>query len=240
MLVGLHGFGNTPRIFDAFHKGLIDHAPTVQFFAPDLYKDPLFAPISDFELWVEQFVAYLKLQVSEPVWLIGYSMGGRLALHALMKHPELFFGGILLSASPGCRTPNERSQRQLFDQEWSERFRSDPWDDVQKKWSELPVFQGTSPLKLRQDVDRESLAQSLLRWSQSRHLFSVAELGQLKRPTSWLSGRRDSKYVELHQKLMGEVPNAMVRVCESAGHRLLEDAPMYIVDEVLRFIKERS
>jgi len=53
--------------------------------------------------------------VTEPVTLLGYSLGGRLALHWALANPGKFRQLILVGASPGLATEAERTERTYAD-----------------------------------------------------------------------------------------------------------------------------
>lgn len=236
----LHGFGNSPEMFGPLQSSLTKRFPGCQFLAPDLYQEKFFDPSQNLNFFVASLKRYLAEQAQDPVWAIGYSMGGRLALHGLMMMPEKFKGGVLLSSSPGISGDEERKKRLAQDQMWAERFKSWSWPDLQKEWAELPVFQGSQRKLLREDISQEKLAQSLINWSVSRHLFAKEDLKELKLPTLWISGERDAAYQAQHRAIPEMSPLAQVRVCQSAGHRLLEDALPCTVDNIERFIQENS
>jgi 2-succinyl-6-hydroxy-2,4-cyclohexadiene-1-carboxylate synthase len=90
--------------------------------------------------WVNRFAR----QFNGPRVLMGYSLGGRIGLHALVNQPELWAGAVIISAHPGIEQSNEEEKAARFeaDHRWSLRWRSDSWDEVIRDWNSQPVFQG--------------------------------------------------------------------------------------------------
>src|SRR5262245_20355380 len=60
-----------------------------------------------------------------PRILIGYSLGGRLALHCLTQTPSLWSGGVIISGHPGLGDPQMRQERRETDRKWAQRFISE-------------------------------------------------------------------------------------------------------------------
>ena len=51
--------------------------------------------------------------------ICGYSLGGRLAMQAVLAHPPLWKGAIFVSANPGLEHEEERAARRAKDAEWA-------------------------------------------------------------------------------------------------------------------------
>ena len=64
--------------------------------------------------------------------LVGYSMGGRLALQALIDGAP-FDRAVIISA--GLNLEENRDERRARDEAWARRFESDPWDEVIRDWN---------------------------------------------------------------------------------------------------------
>src|SRR5258708_14029921 len=95
----------------------------------------------------------------ERCYLLGYSMGGRVALHFALTYPERMLGLILESASPGIADPRERQARLASDNELSERIERDGLKAFFDYWEHLPLFasQATLPVGMQEHVSGELL-----------------------------------------------------------------------------------
>jgi len=205
-VIALHGFLGSGRDWEAVRAASRANA---NWICPDL-----FASGSCFE----------PPDVEGPCWLAGYSFGARLALRWMQNAPDRYRGALLLSANPGnFQTDDERGARRTSDENWASRFRKDAWDDVTSAWNAQEIFGGKpGPERIESDFDRAKLALALTE-------FSVADqfTDPLRLPSriTWLAGARDTKFCSLLDDMRGAgFPGSFLRI-ETAGHRLLSEAP---------------
>ncbi len=66
--------------------------------------------------------------------ICGYSLGGRLAMQAVLAHPPLWKGAIFVSANPGLEHEEERAARRAKDAEWAVQCLSASWENFLKEW----------------------------------------------------------------------------------------------------------
>ncbi|MCS7072790.1 MAG: alpha/beta fold hydrolase, partial [Anaerolinea sp.] len=74
--------------------------------------------------------------------LLGYSMGGRLALYTALTYPGHIQALILESASPGLASAAEREARRAADEALANRIEREGLDAFVRYWEELPLFSG--------------------------------------------------------------------------------------------------
>ncbi|MEM7145098.1 MAG: hypothetical protein AAF591_08160, partial [Verrucomicrobiota bacterium] len=87
-----------------------------------------------FEEWAKGFCDEVEAAEDDEAILLGYSMGGRLGLHALLERPGLWTGAVIVSAHPGLRDKAEREERLERDLEWARRLREDELESVVADW----------------------------------------------------------------------------------------------------------
>ena len=104
LFVGLHGFLGRPKDWDLLFQKMRQQFPKAEFIAPDLFASLKFGPNLGLEEWAKRFNAYIiaNFKRTPEKILLGYSMGGRLALHSLAKDFNLWQKIILLSKSYEC------------------------------------------------------------------------------------------------------------------------------------------
>ena len=175
---------------------------------------------------------------------VGYSMGGRLALHLAVREPERFAGLATLGASAGMDDPEERRGRREADEElaaWMERATI---EDVVARWERLPVFAGQpGELVERQRPGRLShdprLLARLLRSAGQGALPSVLDdLARLPMPVLALAGERDERYVRAGRRIALLAPRGDVRPVPEAGHAAHLERPEAVARLVLEFLDE--
>jgi len=84
-------------------------------------------------------------------WLLGYSLGGRIAMYHACQRPTGLQGLIVEGAHPGLRDDQEKASRRASDAQWAARFRHEPLEAVFADWYQQPVFASLT------DVQRQAL-----------------------------------------------------------------------------------
>ena len=210
--------------------------------------------------WTKAFCGRVEMERrGEPAWLLGYSLGGRLALHALLHAPHLWRGVIAIGANPGLSSESEKASRLAHDQHWGERFRTEPWDELIREWDAQPVFQrhGTpipNPCPPQEAYfDREKVAQLFDIFSLGRQddlrprlaeLYTAPpapfpeadKLAPVAPPLLYLSGQFDTKFRAFGDELTALGPGITHHVIPGAGHRVPWEQPEAFTQAVRMFI----
>jgi len=76
--------------------------------------------------------------------LLGYSMGARLALHALLDEDPPWRTAVIVGAHPGLESEPERIARREGDAEWGARALSGDWREFLDAWNAQPVLADSS------------------------------------------------------------------------------------------------
>ncbi|MEQ1840332.1 MAG: alpha/beta fold hydrolase, partial [Verrucomicrobiales bacterium] len=123
--------------------GNLGSAEDFVFLQPDVAVAVDLCPLSPLSL--KQVAAELKrrAELCQCRHLLGYSMGGRIALQALADEPDFWTGAVIISAHPGLKTEQERAQRRKSDLAWAHLARTAPWSDFLAKWNAQSVLDGT-------------------------------------------------------------------------------------------------
>jgi 2-succinyl-6-hydroxy-2,4-cyclohexadiene-1-carboxylate synthase len=239
----LHGFLGAPTDFDGFKQALESTGParsetSLQLTTVDLYdRGPLDAT-HPFVHWTRNFCRSIAKRPHKP-WLLGYSLGGRLALSVATLEPQAIAGAILVSTHPGLHHPTEVAQRSKWEQQWAEVFKQKTPAEAFAMWNQQEVFRGTAPKTSVRALATEEIIASLLTWSNTRHPFTWADLRNSSARTHWVVGEQDPKFVQLMSDLWGSDPKLeteKVTVLQDAGHRVHLDAPLSLARTVVRFI----
>jgi 2-succinyl-6-hydroxy-2,4-cyclohexadiene-1-carboxylate synthase len=220
----LHGFWGGPEDWNPVVKTL---PLSASLWIPDLYEQPP----QDLKSWVESFHNELHRRGDGPFQLVGYSMGGRLALNALVLAPKLFSRALILSAAP----ENSDPEREAWEKHWGIRFEGEDWNSLAAAWQEQSVFDGGKPVARRQtETLRARLGQSLLQWSPRQHLFDRDGVKALPPAVDWAFGALDQKYVKVAKALQELPVQGQISVIENAGHRLVQEASDFIAEWIAR------
>lgn len=163
--------------------------------------------------------------------LIGYSMGGRLALYHLLQTPVA--RAVIVSAGITAYGAERREQ----DERWARRFESEPWDELMRAWNGQAVFGGHGLDRREADYDRASLARALREWSPAVLEPLAPRLREIATPVLWIAGEKDAKYVAEGERAVSLLPNAELWVCPSAGHRVPWEQAESFVDRLRAFLE---
>ena len=176
--------------------------------------------------------------------IVGYSLGGRLALHAALRDPGRFGALVTVSASGGIDSPGGRAARREADERLAAWMETASIEEIVAIWERQPLFADQSdalidaqrPGRLAQDP--LSLA-SLLRTAGQGTLAPVwPRLAQLDLPFLALAGTLDDRYSRAARRLASEAPKARARLVENAGHAPHLQRPGEVADLLVEFLDE--
>lgn len=249
-IIALHGFLGRP---DDWHRLFQGHALQDHVKAIDLFKD---VPISDLCDWAGEFNRYVggrgtssgrgmgkgkgtKSGKGTGKVLLGYSLGARLALHALLQKPESWDAAVIISGHMGLASEEERAKRKEVDEHWARRFENDRWETLLRDWNGREVFQKDTFHFVRNEEDyvRSTLALALRKWSLSNQERLTDRICQLPIPILWIAGEEDHTYARQALQVQDTFahPLSKVVVVPQAGHRMPWQYPQQFVSEISNF-----
>jgi 2-succinyl-6-hydroxy-2,4-cyclohexadiene-1-carboxylate synthase len=163
--------------------------------------------------------------------LAGYSMGGRLALHVALAHPDRVSRMTLIGASPGIADPGEREARRRDDERLADELERSTIEQFATRWAQTPVLAGLPPGVL-EVVHADRLRSTPVGLARAlRGLGTGAlppvwdRLGELAMPVTIVIGERDQKFRALGAQMAGAIAGAEVVVVPGAGHAVHLEAP---------------
>jgi 2-succinyl-6-hydroxy-2,4-cyclohexadiene-1-carboxylate synthase len=189
---------------------------------------------------------YLKI---EKAHLLGYSMGGRVALSYAVTHPELIDTLILESSSPGLAEQSERDARAAADERLATEIERDGLEKFIDYWQSLPLFdsQKNLPQSVRAELragrlnnNPRGLANSLRGMGTGAQPSFWDALEKLNIPTLLIAGELDTKYTEIAKKMVKLLPDAKVALFHGAGHTVHLERQEAFDKRVLEFLRDFS
>jgi 2-succinyl-6-hydroxy-2,4-cyclohexadiene-1-carboxylate synthase len=214
----IHGFLGLPSDWNFLEK---DHS------SHEFHKINLSAGYQP-EKGFEGFSAHLNslINPNETNILLGYSLGGRLALHAIKDHPKVWKAAMLVSVNPGLPSEEMQADRMLKDGVWAIRFLAENWSSVLNKWNQQPVFLHSKNIDRRMDdFNRDVLADMLTYWSLGRQQDLRQTIKNLPLPIYWVSGALDSYFIHLQDSILLDHSSSCKITIPEAGHRVPWDQP---------------
>jgi 2-succinyl-6-hydroxy-2,4-cyclohexadiene-1-carboxylate synthase len=186
----------------------------------------------EFTTWTfEERVAELLETVPPRSAVVGYSMGGRLALHAALRAPDRFGALVLVGVTAGIEDPSERADRRRSDESLAEWMERRSIEEVVARWEANPVLATQSAeLRARQRPGRlshapEQLARLLRSAGQGATAPVWDRLGALRCPVLLTAGEHDRRYATAAWRMAERIPDAHVQLVANAGHAPQLEAP---------------
>lgn len=162
--------------------------------------------------------------------VVGYSMGGRLALHVAVRLPERTRSLLTIGAHAGLEG-DARHTRRAADEALAAQIEHDGIERFVEYWEALPMFAG-----IPQDISRRlheirlqnsaaGLAASLRGMGAGAMEPLWSELPTIARPSTFVAGARDTAFVEHARHLGAAVPGSRVVIAAETGHSVQFEQP---------------
>lgn len=246
-LVLLHGFtGSTASwavhrpIFASYYRtivvDLLGHGQTAAPTDPARYT---------IEQSASDLAGLLTTIAPGPVNLLGYSMGGRLALYFALHYPYLVQHLMLESASPGLADAPAQQERIHSDEQLATAIETQGIAAFVERWEALPLFTSQRALPVSvQNTLREQrlrnrpqgLANSLRGMGTGVQPSLWDQLSALSAPTLLLAGELDQKFKVIANQMATYLPHATVVIVPDAGHTIHLEQPQAFQEHVLQFL----
>jgi 2-succinyl-6-hydroxy-2,4-cyclohexadiene-1-carboxylate synthase len=204
----------------------------------DTSEDPARYSMASTVRDLDSILATLGIESAD--W-VGYSMGGRVALHFALAHPARVRSLVLESASAGIEDPGSRERRRHADDALAARIEERGMEWFADYWGMLPLFETQWELPAetvralrarRLSNEPAGLAHSLRGMGQGAHDYVGGRLPSLGCDTLFLAGERDPKYVEVARRASAAVPGASCAIVPGVGHTVHLEAPDAFAEKV--------
>lgn len=176
--------------------------------------------------------------------LVGYSMGGRLALEYAVTYPDAVEKLALVSTSPGIEQGVDRAARRALDEARAAQILSNGLEVFLREWYAMPLFH---PLNRQSDLFEEliagraqnnpaALAAALRAFSPGVQPCYIADLPKLTVPVLLVAGEHDDAYVKSNASMAAQLPNATRMVIPESGHAVHLTHPRELQTALTRFL----
>ncbi len=239
-LILLHGFTGDASTFAPLLRHLYRHLPSLPLLCLDLVghgdspapDDPAAYTMS---ATITSILSTLDLSgLPGPFHLLGYSMGGRIALSLACAHPGRLASLTLLSASPGLASPEDRAARIAADESLADSILESGLPAFVDRWMAHPLFATQSRLgpthlaaaraqRLRNHP--HALAHTLRQLGTGRMPPLWDALPTLPTPTHLIAGTLDPKFTTLARQMSARLPHPTLTLLPDAGHALHQESP---------------
>ncbi|TCP29840.1 2-succinyl-6-hydroxy-2,4-cyclohexadiene-1-carboxylate synthase [Scopulibacillus darangshiensis] len=176
----------------------------------------------------------LDVLAIEKVNILGYSMGGRLALYMKVHHPERVGNLILESSSPGLIESSERKERKNRDDALADRIMTKGLEAFVDDWEQLPLFatQKNLPLDKRQAIRTERMGQTAEGLANSLRGMGTGiqpslwnDLSSISDKVYFIAGHLDQKFLDIGKRMVNRAPDGKLNVITQTGHAVHVEQP---------------
>ncbi|WP_316677371.1 2-succinyl-6-hydroxy-2,4-cyclohexadiene-1-carboxylate synthase [uncultured Tolumonas sp.] len=238
-LVLLHGFLGSANDWST----LIGQLPDCDCIAFDLpghghAHEQRLSRMADFPLWLNQ---QLQQRNISNYHLLGYSLGGRLALQFAATQPAGLQSLLLENAHPGLSSVEERKARATADASWARRFYREPLTEVLAAWYQQPVFADLSPIERtsliaeRSQNNAAQLAHMLCCCSLAKQADLQTWLQDTSLPVLYLCGEQDLKFQAIAAQLATHCTSVTQKIL-AGGHNLHRANPEFMAAAIRQWL----
>lgn len=151
--------------------------------------------------------------------LIGYSLGGRIALEIAFKMNYQLKKVVLINAHPGIADEEEKLHRSQFETTIVNELKTKERSDFMEFWNALPIFFHDAPIEITEDRFKKS-AELFDRYRLSKQINFLPDMIQNKEKILYIVGLFDEKYMDLVSEVL--IPEEVLVKGIPGGHRLFQ------------------
>lgn len=234
----VHGFTQSGRAWGAAADSLADRYQVVALDAPGHGRSS--SVVADLPGGADLMAEAVSAHGGPAAWL-GYSMGGRFALHVAMRHPRLVEKLVLVSTTAGLDDPDERAARRESDLALADRVEAEGIEPFLRWWLAQPLFatlpSSQAEIETRLEGTAAGLADSLRRAGTGAQDPLWDRLSSLGMPVLIVAGQLDTKFRTLAERLHEAIgTNSSVALIEGAGHACHLEKPDEFVGVVTAWL----
>ncbi len=248
-LVLLHGFmgrgDDWATVAEALASAYRVIAPDLPFHGKSVLPDALLAKPPDFDAVMAALATWLVELYPEPIPVVGYSMGGRLALAIAVEFSAPISYLILESSSPGIPTEHGRKKRRQSDAEVAAQITGSDLEAFLRAWYAAPLWGSLTAhpkfedlIERRKQNDPLQLATALRVLGTGNQPSYWGQLENLNLPVLLLAGEFDHRYIHIMDTMRRQLPQAYFQIVPQSGHNIHFEQPEIFIKLVRNFLMD--
>jgi 2-succinyl-6-hydroxy-2,4-cyclohexadiene-1-carboxylate synthase len=248
-LLVLHGFTGDRSTMSSISEPLSKNYSVVSIDLPghgSTVKD-LEPYLFNFENTLAAIIEVMEFHNQQEFNVLGYSMGGRLAIGLATKYPNKIKNMILIGATAGITDENQRTARRRSDDRLADEILEKGIEWFVEYWMDQPIFESqiridseTFDASRRQRLknDAHGLANSLRGSGTGSQPSLWRKLNEITSPTLILAGEEDSKFRSLAVRLNSGINKSGIVVVPESGHACHLENPNFTLEAIEAFLEE--
>lgn len=229
-------FDKIPDEFFPFAIDLIGHGKT------DSPHDKKFYSCLSLISQIKSIIEFFHFS---KIVLVGYSMGGRVALSFAVKNHSNLVGLILESTTAGIENINERKSRVENDFILAENILQNGIENFIDYWFNTPLFKKLKTLSSFDEIIQKrkknnpiGLANTLFSFSTGLMSNHWEKLNSLEVPTLLITGEDDEKYTSINKKMNSLIKNSSHKILQNTSHNTHLEKPELFTNLVIEFLNK--
>lgn len=231
----LHGFASAPEAWEPLAGALRHGGALAASELPGHGLPPRPLPEGGFDAAVRA----LSRDVAPGAFVVGYSLGARLALGLAAAHPERVRGVVAIGAHLGLESTALRVERQAWERELASVIEHAGLPAFVERWQALPLFETQRARRSEPEIaarlaaqreqrlrhDPASLSRALVALGTGGMPLLVPRLRRTRTPILLLAGEHDARFVQQLQRGAELGPHVATQIVSGAGHHVALEAP---------------
>ena len=252
LILFLHGFMGNINEFDEAIKLLAEDFSYLTLDLPGHGKTQVLGGDEYYKIepTAQAIINLLDELKIDKCYLIGYSMGGRLALYLTLYFPERFIKVILESASPGLATEADRLERVRRDAQIAKKLsRSIIKTDFAtflSNWYSQPIFGS-----IKNHPEFERLLENRLQNHLTELTKSLQFMGTGNQPSLWeklkdntiplllVVSENDEKFRDINTEMANICKIAQLKVISNTAHNIHFENTVEFVQNIREFFQKQ-
>lgn len=248
-LLTLHGFTGDCSAMSLISKPLSEICSVISVDLPghgNNAKD-LQPHLFNFEDTLAALIDVMEFHNQQEFNVLGYSMGGRLALGLAIMYPNRIKNTILIGATAGIADENQRAARRRSDDRLADEILEKGIEWFVEYWMNQPLFESqiridptTLDISRKQKLKNspQGLAASLRGSGTGSQPSLWRRLGEITSPTLILAGEEDFKFRSLAVRLNSGINKSEICVVPEAGHACHLENSDFTIEAIETFLEE--
>lgn len=166
-----------------------------------------------------------ELEITDQDMIVGYSLGGRVAMELVYKMKLPIKRCIIFCAHPGLISEDEKKIREMLENKWVTEL--DNKNEFLKNWYKSPLFQEFIKTNSFNDLYQKRLDDEGTKWAESFQYFGLSKQPNLTNfiktsqvPMDYFVGEFDKKFKLVANELSQQAKNVNIHEIVGADHAL--------------------